>query len=206
MKKKILVVVSLLIVVAMLTTGAYAYFTTLTRTAHGNIQSGTLDLKIAAVVPSADCPAANEIVATDVTLWDLTNLAPGQEITGKLCMINTGSIDIAQVGFNWTGMTGDLAEHLFVTKLENSRTGDEIGSYIATNDVNGDGKMSLAELGRWGGEDEYWVGGIPVFLPDDGIAQWVSYTFVFDPDAGNEFQGLNFDYLLTITGYQHPKY
>ena len=64
MKKKILVVVSLLIVVALLTTGAFAYFTTLNRQATGNIQSGTLDLAIAAVVPSAPCPAANEIVAT----------------------------------------------------------------------------------------------------------------------------------------------
>jgi hypothetical protein len=206
MKKKILVVVSLLIVVALLTTGAFAYFTTLNRQATGNIQSGTLDLRIAAVVPSAACPAANEIVATDVTLWDLDNLAPGDVVTGKLCMKNTGTLPIAQVTFNWEGLAGPLADHLFVTRLYNSRTNvDEIADYIA---VYGgvDGKMSLTELGARAVDDEYWVGGNPVFLPLEAPVQFVEYTFQFDPLAGNELQGLNFNYTLNIMGFQVPKY
>ncbi len=56
-------------------------------------------------------------------------------------------------------MAGTLADHLFVTSLYNSRTGDEIGAYIAAYG-GADGKMSLTELGARGGEDEYWVGGV----------------------------------------------
>ena len=67
--------------------------------------------------------------------------------------------------------------------------------------------MSLAELQACGGggESEYWVGGVPVFLPV-GDVEWVKYTFQFNPDAGNALQGLNFAYVLDITGYQVPKY
>ncbi len=56
MKKKILVVVSLLIVVALLTTGAFAYFTSDPRPLPATFQSGTLALKIAGIVPTSDCP------------------------------------------------------------------------------------------------------------------------------------------------------
>lgn len=201
MKTKVLILVVLVASIAMFATGAFAYFSTSAQ-ASGNIQSGTLALKIAAVVPSAACPSS--VDATSVTLWDLENLAPGQEVTGKLCMRNAGNLPIPQVGFNWTGMSGALADHLFVTKLENSITGDEIGAYIAALGGS-DGKLSLTELGARGGDDEYWVGGHPTFL-EVGETQWVTYTFLFDPDAGNEFQNLNFDYNLAITGYQTPKY
>jgi predicted ribosomally synthesized peptide with SipW-like signal peptide len=203
MKKRWFLPLTLALILVIGTVGAFAYFTT-TAQASGNIQSGTLTLKIAGVVPSADCPA--DITASSVTLWDLTNMAPGDTLDGKLCMKNTGSLPIPQVGFKWTGMSGALAEHLFVTQLENSRTGNEIGAYI-TACGGGDGKMSLAELQACGGggESEYWVGGVPVFLPV-GDVEWVKYTFVFDPDADNTFQGLNFHYILDITGYQNPKY
>ena len=202
MKTKVLILVVLVASIAMFATGAFAYFTTSAQ-ASGNIKSGTFDLNIAAVVPSADCPTT--LTLDSVTLWDLENIAPGDVITGKLCMQNTGTVPITQVGFNWTGMAGTLADHLFVTKLYNSLTGDEIGAYIAT--LGGtDGKLSLTELGARGGDDEYWVGGVPVFLPVGTGVQWVEYTFVFDPDAGNEFQNLNFDYNLAISGYQFKKY
>ena len=122
-------------------------------------------------------------------------------------MKNTGTLPIAQVTFNWEGLAGPLADHLFVTKLYNSRTNvDEIADYIAVYDVNHDGKMSLTELGARAVDDEYWVGGNPVFLPLDAPVQFVEYTFQFDPAAGNELQGLNFNYTLNIMGFQVPKY
>jgi hypothetical protein len=209
MKKKILVVVSLLIVVALLTTGAFAYFTTGAKTASGHIQSGTLNLKIAGVVPTAACP---ETIDSDTaTLWELSNMAPGDIVTGKLCMKNVGTLPIAQVAFDWAGMSGALADKLIVTSLKNSITGEEIGLY---NLYYGgiDGKMSLAELNAqnhgWalppysGVLDEYWVGGHTPFL-GLGETQWVEYTFQFDPTAGNDLQGLSFGYTLTITGLQN---
>lgn len=204
MKTKVLIIAVLVVSIAMFSTGAYAYFTA-TAAVTGNIKSGTLDLKIAGVVPSAACPT--EITEETATLWVLDNLAPGDVVTGKLCMKNTGSLPIPQVGFNWVGMSGNLADHLFVTKLFNSRTGvDEIADYIAYYG-GADGKMSLAELNAVnyvipsGVMDEYWVGGNPVFLPV-GATEWVEYTFVFDPTVGNELQGVGFDYTLAITGYQ----
>jgi hypothetical protein len=215
MKKKILVVVSLVIVVALLTTGAFAYFTTGAKTATGHIQSGTLNLKIAGVVPSSDCPAT--IDADTANLWNLTNMAPGDVVTGKLCMKNVGTLPIPQVVFDWEGMDADLAPHIFVTKLWNSKTNiDEIVSYIAAYDGWGggpkDGKMSIAELSAvdsgWslppyaGLLDEYWVGGANIFLPV-GAVEAVEYTLLFDPDAGNELQTKSFDYTLTITGLQN---
>jgi hypothetical protein len=213
MKKKILVVVSLLIVVALLTTGAFAYFTSGPKTASGHIQSGTLALKIAGVVPSAACPGDSAFGDT-ANLWDLSNMAPGDIVTGKLCMKNTGTLPIAQVAFNWSGMSNDLASHIFVTHLVNSVSGDEINAYIAAYGGS-DGKMSLAELNAenygWslppysGVLDEYWVGARPIFLPV-ADTEWVEYTFQFDPLAGNEFQGLGFDYTLTITGLQNAVY
>ncbi len=205
MKTKIFMALILIASIAMFSTGAFAYFTT-TGEATGNIHSGNLDLKIAAVVPSAACPAVIDQAA--VTLWALDNLAPGDIITGKLCMKNTGSLNIPQVAFNWNGMDGKLAEHLFVTKLYNSKTDkDEIADYVGAYDRNGDGKMSLAELNATnytipsGVLDEYWVGGAPIFLTV-GDTQWVEYTFQFDPAVGNSFENLNFSYRLDITGFQ----
>jgi predicted ribosomally synthesized peptide with SipW-like signal peptide len=203
MKKRSLIIVVLIASIALLSTGAFAYFTASGK-ATGNIKSGTLTLAIAGVVPSASCP--DSITKDTTTLWDMTNLAPGDELTGKLCMKNTGTLPIPQVGFKWTGMSGLLAENLIVTKLANSRTGDEIGAYNSTCG-GADGIMTLAELQACGGggESEYWVGGVPVFLPV-GDTEWVEYSFKFDPNAGNDLQGLNFDYILNITGYQIPKY
>ena len=204
MKTKILMSLILIASIAMFSTGAFAYFSS-TAQATGNIKSGTLTMKIAAVVPSAACPA--EITDTSVTLWNLDNLAPGDIITGKLCMKNTGSLDIKQVAFNWVGMNGDLADHLFVTKLFNSRTNvDEIADYI-TYYGGADGKMSLAELNNVnyaipsGVLDEYWVGGNPIFLTP-GATEWVEYTFQFDPTVGNGLQNVSFAYTLNITGFQ----
>jgi hypothetical protein len=209
MKTKIFVVVVLLLSAAMLTTGAFAYFTTQTRNVAGNIQSGTLDLKIYGVAPSQDCPAfGSGLYGTSGTLWNYQNLAPGDEVDGKLCMENTGTLDIAQILFHWQGLPPALAEHLLITSLYNSQTGEELPNYVAYYDSNHDGKMSLMELfnGNGGGVQEYWVGGLPIFLPTSAPVQWVEYTFVFDPASGNDLQGLDFDYTLQITGYQKAQY
>jgi predicted ribosomally synthesized peptide with SipW-like signal peptide len=206
MKKRITIIVVLVLSIALLATGVFAYFTS-TASASGTIKSGTLALRIASVVPSAACPAYADVTQSSITLWDDTNLAPGDVFSGKICMVNTGSLPIPQVGFKWSGFSGALAENIFVTKLANSRTGDEIASYIAACG-GGDGKMSLADLGNCnpGGEQEYWVGGVAVFLPVEAGVQWVEYTLQFNPEAGNEFQGLSFGYNLAITGYQNLKY
>jgi predicted ribosomally synthesized peptide with SipW-like signal peptide len=205
MKKRGLIIVGLVVCIALLSTGAFAYFTA-QGTASGNIHAGTLKLAIQGMSPSDICPSNIDPNQTTTTLWSLDKIKPGDEITGKLCMQNTGNLDIPQVGFKWSGMNGLLAEHLFVTKLYNSGTQkDEINDYIASCGSNN--KMSLAQLDACGGDgdSEYWVKGLPVFLTPNQV-QYVEYTFVFDPDAGNEFQNMDFNYTLNITGYQNPQY
>lgn len=208
MKTKIFVVVVLLLSAAMLTTGALAYFTTGTRTATGNIQSGTLDLEVYGVAPSQDCPnTSSGQWGTTATLWNYQNMAPGDIVDGKLCMLNTGSLDIAQVTFHWANISPLLAQNLYITSLYNSQTGEELPSYMVY-DGNSDGHLSLAELfaGNGGGVQEYWVGGVAIFLPTSSPVQWVEYTFEFNPEAGNELQDKDFTYNLAIIGYQHPQY
>lgn len=212
MKTRWLIPLALVLILAIGTLGAFAYFSS-TASAAGNIRAGSLNLDVAGVAPSVDCATIPNAAWGDTTaLWQYQNLAPGDVATGRLCMKNIGTLDIKQVGFNWSGMPLLLAENLFVTKLVNSQTGEEISAYIGACDGKTgnptDGKMSLAEL--WGcngsGEDEYWVGGVATFLPVSAPIQWVEYEFVFNTEAGNDLQGAYSDYSLIITGYQQPKY
>jgi predicted ribosomally synthesized peptide with SipW-like signal peptide len=208
MKKRILIIGVLVLSIAMLATGAFAYFTS-TAGASGTITSGTLDLGIASVSPSAACPAYGGVNLKSVSLWNSTNFAPGEVLTAKICMANMGNVSMPQVGFAWTGFTGPITNHIFVTHLINSMTGDQIGDYLAAYDSNHDGFMSLAELQAGAsGEQEFWVfwGGVPEFLPVGIAVQWVEYTLLFDPLAGNDLQTQTFNYNLLITGYQHVKY
>ena len=208
MNKKVLTIIGLVALVAILATGAFAYFTT-SAGATGTITAGTVNMKIASVVPSADCPAYADIDDTSVVLWTDTNWAPGDSKTAKLCFTNTGSLAIPQVGFRWNGLTGNLAEHIFVTSIVDSLSGEEIAGYIAAYDFNHDGFMSLAELGvANSGEQEFFVywGGVPNFLPVGTDVSWVQYTLKFDENAGNDLQGATFDFNLQLTGYQHAPY
>jgi len=206
MKKKVLTIIGLIAAVAILATGAYAYFTT-EAGATGSITAGSLTMKIASVVPSAECPAFESIVDTDVVLWTDTNWAPGDSKTAKLCFANTGTLAIPQVGFRWSGLTGNLAEHIFVTSIIDNLSGEGIAAYITAFDYNNDGYMSLAELGQLAGEQEFFVywGGVPNFLPVGAVSS-VQYTLLFDPDAGNDLQGASFDFSLFLTGYQVAPY
>ena len=209
MNKKVLTIIGLVVLVAILATGAYAYFTT-SAGATGTITAGTVNMKIASVVPSADCPAYADIDDTSVVLWTDTNWAPGDSKTAKLCFTNTGSLAIPEVGFKWGGLSGPLADHIFITSIMVSGYGEQISNYLSMIDANSDGKVALSELGAWnpGGEQEFFVyyGGIPVFLPVGTDVSWVQYTLKFDENAGNDLQGATFDFNLQLTGYQHAPY
>ncbi len=95
MKKRILIIGVLVVSIAMMATGAFAYFSSQT-TNTGNISSGTLTLKVAS---GADC--VNPSYGDSTTVWSMANMAPGDIVDGYLCMKNNGTVAAKQVTFEW---------------------------------------------------------------------------------------------------------
>ncbi len=89
MKRRWLIPLVLVLVLAAGTFGASAYFNSARQTT-GYISSGTLDLKLGL---TGDGPWANSVTLP----WNFTNMTPGDEIAGNLWMKNVGTIDARQV-------------------------------------------------------------------------------------------------------------
>lgn len=215
MNKRWLIPLTLVVILAVATAGAFAYFTS-TKTATGNITAGNLELKLFATT-GYDSPCG--VPDSDsVTLWDMTKMYPGQEVEGKLCMRNVGSVDAKQVTMDWGNLQGKLlAKSIFVTSFKHSTRLDGFGNpfeelpeYIAQYDgIDGtvkDGNLSLSELDTASvafpqyGFDEYYDNN---FLPA-GSTQWVYYKFQFDPNAGNALQNESLPQItLNITAHQN---
>jgi hypothetical protein len=208
MKKKILIVLVLVASVAMLATGAFAYFSSTTNNT-GNINSGTLTLGVASGA-SNDCSSYSFGTAT--TVWSMTNMAPGDTLDGYLCMKNFGSIAANQVTFEWVyeDALRPLADRIFLIDVRDSTDpGNVIAQFIAMGDgkypgMAADGKISFTELAwlsnNYGYPFDAVSGGTPFLGP--GVSRWLYMKFEFDPAAGNEFQGLVLDYDLNVIARQ----
>lgn len=190
------VILALLIATTVLS--AMAYFNS-AKTTTGTIHSGTLELLL-----SKDGVNYGANVGTP---WDLSNAKPGDTVAGKLYMYNNGSIDSTQVTFEWGNILNSaMADHIFLTHVWDSKnTVDAISGVIGVADVSpADGKVSLNELAALSGRYTLpydAVSDVEPFLPA-GSTQWLYMEFVFDPAAGNEFQGNTMTYDLTITAEQ----
>jgi len=201
MNKKVLTLIGLIALVAILATGAFAYFNSAT-TSTGHISSGTLALKVAGG-DSEPCSGFGD----STTVWSMANMAPGDTFGGYLCMKNTGTIDAKQVTFDWVYAPElePLANRIFVTWIQDST---DPGNMIEYFDCYDDEICTLAELAYWSNSHGFpydgWTTEEP-FLPSGGsVVRWLKLEFQFDPAAGNEFQGLNFDYDLIVTAEQEP--
>jgi predicted ribosomally synthesized peptide with SipW-like signal peptide len=197
MKKKILVVVSLLIVVALLTTGAFAYFSS-TRTITGSrITAGTLDLKL-----NNDC---GENYYDTAQAWNFEGMAPGGFVQQTICMKNIGSVDAGRVWYDWANLlqtpTGiQLAKKLIIVDAQDNAD----GGVNQTTAFNSYGIYTLYDLAEFRPGVEGWdaySGAIYPFLPAHGTA-WLMMKFQFDPNAGDEFQGAAVVYDLLIKATQ----
>ncbi len=196
-----LIPVLLVLLIATTVFSAMAYFNS-AQTTTGTIHSGTLTLLL-----SQDGANWGGNVGTP---WDLSNAKPGDTIAGRLYMLNTGTIDSAQVTFEWGNILNNpshlaLAQHIFLTHVWDSKnTADAIAQVTAMSDTNSDGKTSLAELAALSGRF-----GFPYDATSDvepflkaGEVSWLYMEFQFDPAAGNDFQNNTMTYDLKITAEQ----
>jgi hypothetical protein len=207
MKKRILIVGVLVVSIAVLVTGAFAYFNSQTVNT-GNISSGTLTLKVAS---GADCDTLT--FGDSTTVWSMANMAPGDFVDGYLCMKNTGTIPANQVTFEWVydPALEPLANKINVVSIfDSTDPGDQIAAVIPLCDITipalaGDGICSLTELAYLSNHFGYpfdAVSGVAVpWLPAGGT-QWLYMKLQFDPTAGNDLQGLSFLYTLKVTAEQ----
>lgn len=206
MKKKVLTIIGLVAAVAILATGAFAYFNSAT-TNTGNISAGTLTLKVAGG-ETLPCSGFGD----STTVWSMANMAPGDYLDGYLCMKNIGTVDAEQVTFEWVydSALKPLADRIFITSIYDSTdSGDQVAAVSGMCDtVTGavvDGNCSLTELAylsnHYGFPFDAVSGAVSPWLPGGG-SQWLYIQFQFDPTAGNEFQGLSFDYDLIVTAEQ----
>jgi predicted ribosomally synthesized peptide with SipW-like signal peptide len=205
--KRWLLPIFMVVMLAIGTLGAYAYFDS-TRETTGYISAGTLDLKLG--LTGTD-PWTNSVALP----WNFTNMAPGETVVGDLWMKNVGSIPSQQVTFEWHDILNnpvdkDFAEQIILLHVWDSKnTADAITQFIAMADgatlLPLDGKCSLAELAALNIKYPIWdydvVTDVEPFLAD-GIPQFLHMEFQFNPDAGNEFQGVSLSYGLTIVAEQ----
>ena len=94
MKKKLFVSCFIAHRVALLTTGAFAYFSS-TRTITGShISAGTINLKL-----NNDCGTT---WADTALAWNFDSMLPGEFVDQKICFKNAGTADIGRIWYNWT--------------------------------------------------------------------------------------------------------
>lgn len=200
MLRKIGFLAILLLLIATTVMSALAYFSSQVNTT-GQIKSGTLTMQVSA--------NGVDFGSSAVLPWNFNQMAPGDEITGKLYMKNVGTIPAKQVTFEWANILNNpaaknLAQRIFVTKiLDSMDPGDQIGPVTAIADTNADGKTSLAELAALSGRFGFPYDAVSndPFLPAGGVA-WIEMTLQFDPNAGNDFQGIDMVYDLILTARQ----
>ena len=191
--------------------GTYSYFSD-TETSTGNtFTAGTMDLKL-----SNDGTTWTDGVTA--TWTSPSNWAPGETVTARLHIKNEGSIGAywLYIGIK-TPVTGELCSQIIITEfvIEEYWGGYNHIDWMATSygpwDTNGDGKLTLAEFAQYAGTDhpygfmangDEWTGtydpSAPKILPA-GADITLRMTFLFNPDAGNEYQGKSCSFDLTVS-------
>jgi predicted ribosomally synthesized peptide with SipW-like signal peptide len=222
MKKKILVVVSLLIIVALLTTGAFAWFTSTRTASQGSISAGTLNIQLASNASSTEHPTV--WADTVVPPWNLTAMAPGDEVFGCLWVKNMGTVDSVGVRWDFKNLVNTLGvkleDRMQITDLF---TSDSLydwpealllgGAFYQDGayDENSDGKISLGEMSRWSNRyapntfdwvndnetAHYLIGNIPP--ASDGFICMTLKMMNGTPAEDNPFQGDGLTYDVTVS-------
>lgn len=209
MKTRWLIPVTLVVVLAIATVGAFAYFNS-ARTTTGQITAGNLDLKLGL---SETGPWENSVTLP----WNFNGMAPGDTISGDIWLLNTGTIDARQLTFDWNSVDNPtFADHIFLIHAWDSKnTTDAISQFVpyADGKIPGstlDGKVSLSELAYlstfYGIEASFGypfdaTSDVSPFLPPNS-PQYLHLEFQFDPEAGNDLQNAVVNYGLTITAEQ----
>lgn len=211
MKKRWVIPLLLVVVMSISVLGSYAYFSA-QKTSTSTVKTGTLDIKLAASANKDIVPADWEFGET-ATPWNFDNMAPGDEFTGCLWLMNTGTLGTMRAYWNITtlstlpGGTGiNLAERLEVTKAftTDSNT-DWIPSMVHTSwDPDGNGIITLQEIANYGGD---WMSDNVPFVaaaPGGKGAFCMSFKMTNGtPAVDNLYQGQTLTYQALVTA-QNP--
>lgn len=225
MKKKLFVVVVLLLSVAMLTTGAFAWFTSTKNASAGHITAGTLNILLGQNADHTTPPALFD--NTVVPPWNLTAMAPGDEVFGCLWVRNVGTVDSVGVRWDFHDLVNTLGvkleDRMQIMDLYTSDTANTIYNwpeallpggvyyYGGQYDENSDGMISLGEMSRWSNRfapntwdwvndndtARFLIGNIPP--ASDGYICMNLKMMNGTPAVDNPFQGDGLTYDVTVS-------
>ena len=223
MNKKVLTIIGLVAIVALLATGAFAYFSSEATGAGGQITTGTVDIQLASNNSSTIVPTV--FYDTVTPPWNVSLIVPDDEVFGCLWVKNTGNVDT--VGVRWdfknlvNGTTVKLEDRLEITQLY---TSDLLWSWPAAllpggawysggvYDENSDNKISLGELSRWSvrfapytydwQNDDPTQSFLTLIAPNDtGYICMNLKMMNGTPAVDNPFQGASLTYDVLVTGF-----
>jgi predicted ribosomally synthesized peptide with SipW-like signal peptide len=209
MDKKILVSMMVIgLVAALAGAGLYAYFSD-TETSKGNkFTAGTMDLKLSDI----DETWADGVIAT----WESPdNWAPGQIVTAELHIKNDGSIGAYWLYIGISALTDGLSDQIHITEfvIEEYWSGYNHVGWMATTwgPWSTEAPLTLAEFGQYVGTStpygfmacgDDWTGtydpSASKILPAGGEIT-LRMTFLFNPDAGNDYQGKSCSFDLKVS-------
>lgn len=210
MKKRWLLPVVLIIVMVVSVMGSYAWFTS-QRTATSTVKSGTLGILLAAS-PDQNAPA-DAAFGDTATPWSFDNMAPGDERSGCLWLMNTGTLGTARAYWNFTTLSTVPGPVNFADRLEvtHALTTDSWFDWIPsmknnpTWDPNNDGVITLQEIANYGGD---WMSdNVPFVQTAPGGKGAICMTFKMidgDPAVDNLYQGQTLTYSALVTAQNPP--
>jgi len=199
MKKITFMVVGILLVIGLAGAGTWAYFSDTESSTENTFTAGTLDFNI------IDPEAAGHQVFT------VTNMKPGDEVTGYLVVTNDGSLDMKWRAWLDEDTSGILDEVLEVqwTINPSEYTGDLTG-YTSAGPVDGliMGWTPISELtGQttakmlWASPSDTPAGGAVAFEPKWAAVYKIEVRML--TDAGDTYQGESYTGVLNFYATQY---
>lgn len=174
--------------------GTLAYFSDTETSSENTFTAGTMDLQIRDSLGWGDSGTAD-------AEWTLTDMKPGDSISGSIDLRNSGGIEADHLGIivDYTitdpeGPESDtqentpadhMADYMILLDMVYVHDGDVTDCLSLLTDNDGDG-IDLLELKQQGLDD---LSPAPDGAGDERLTMWLK----FREDAGNDFQGDTFD-------------
>ena len=187
-----------LISAALLGAAIYAYFSDTAKSTENIFTAGTFDLKLS----NDGLTWTDDVSAT----WVAPAWCPGDELTATLNILNDGTMKIVTMKIKPTDLVdvSGLASQIFITDFTVAKPGkvmSHMESWMEPIFGNGDGTFTLEEFAT----SPYWFyTGEEDGAIDPGDTGYVMFTFLFNPDAGDTYQGTTCSFDLTINAIQGP--
>jgi predicted ribosomally synthesized peptide with SipW-like signal peptide len=180
--------------------GTYSYFSDTAESTGNTFTTGTYDIKLWG--SSWEDSVSNT--------YSVSNWAPGQTYKGTLYIKNAGSLKVVTMSIKPNVLTDSdttnpLSEKMIILNFTVAKPGkvmSHMESWMEGVFGDGDGEFTLKEFY----ESPYWFyTGDEDGAINPGAQAWVEFVFMFDEDAGNEYQGDSCTFTLTVNAYQGPK-